>query len=279
MPSRLERKAKLHFVHKTSAVELYTRTAKHAWQQVCQLPKEVLQQFGYIPDARRSGVGFEVKTNGSSYDHKLDMHVTLESLPALVAMADVVDTSGTFRSFIACAENLLVALKPLGINYAKRVEGWLGLRSLVDEVSASHKTWMLRFLYYPPGLPAGDILAQAHTDKGGYTIHILDEHGSLEFLESTNPSVWKSMQEMKNQAIVIPGIGLQDLTDSSLRAVAHKVTATEDSFLQGRIAAVCFVDFLSRRHFDKATYGSQQQQPVGWNYDSTPEEFSRYFID
>lgn len=250
------------------------------WKRVVALPIHVLEDFGYEPDQKRSGVGVEVKLRGTSCDHKIDMHVTLDSIPRQIKVAQRIDTSGVFESFLLAARDLLLFVQHAVRSYARELEKTYNLTGFTEQVLAEKTTWMLRYLYYPPGsVPASGDLAKAHLDKGGFTLDLLNGHGRFEYLAWADPPQWKALKARNHMVPVIAGVGLQELTGSRITAVAHRVIATEASYEHGRYAAVCFVDFLDRRHFNKALYGSQQEQPLGWNYLYSSEKFASYFID
>ena len=118
-----------------------------------------------------------------------------------------------------------------------------------------------------------------HADKGGFTLDLINGNGRFEYLESREPLVWREMEKHEHMLPVLAGIGLQELTKSETTAVAHRVIADTISCKEGRVAAVIFVDYLTRKHFNKAVYGSQQLQPLGWNYTCTPQEFSTFFVE
>jgi hypothetical protein len=250
------------------------------WKRVVALPIPVLEDFGYEPDLKRSGVGIEVKLRGTSFDHKLVMHTTLDSILQQLKVAQRIDTSGALESFLLAARDILLLVYEPARGYAELLEKTYELPGFTEQVLAEKRTWMLRYLYYPPGSvrPPGD-LAKAHADKGGFTFDLLNGDGRFEYLAQTNPLEWKKLKARNHMLPVVAGVGLQELTGSRITAVAHRVVATDESYRHGRYAAVCFIDFLKRRHFNKALYGSQQEQPLGWNYEYSPEKFASYFID
>ncbi len=260
--------------------ECRTRAVKR-WKEVCALPLEVLQAFGYVPDDVQSGVGIEVKLSHQDSiltDVKMNMHLTLHKHIHLLNRADAVDESGTIRTFILSVARLIHSLEAAAREYAQNIEAEYAIPGFTERVVKSKKFWMMRFLYYPPGLPVGHVLTEAHVDKGGFTFHLTDEHGRLEYLEQKDPNVWKRLPITEGHIATFPSIGLQETSRCWKTAAMHRVIATEESEHEGRVAAVCFVDFLGMRHFDKETYGSQQRQSFAYNYNIPPEQFSAMFL-
>lgn len=254
------------------------------WRAVCALPLPVLEAFGYVRnDEKRSGVGFEVKLENQERDRKIDMHLMLESQELQLAQADAVDASGTFGEFILSVERLVDAIEPAVGAYARRIGRNNGLNGFGDQVIAAKRTWMPRFLWYPPGsVAAGKILAAAHTDKGGFTPHLYEEGGFMEYMVTKSPEVWRRMESREDGIPVLPGVSLQEHTRCREIAAMHRVRADDVSVAQGRVAVVCFVDSAGMRYFNKRKYGSQQNMPFAYNYDYGPrnhQQFSRFFVD
>jgi hypothetical protein len=250
------------------------------WSSVCTLPSRVLKDFGYEPDGKRSGVGFEVKDGAVSSDRKMDMHLTLKAQAAQIARARQVDESGRLEKFILSAGRLILAAKPAVLEYARLKAEEMGEPEYVDHVLDALDEWMLRGLCYPPGIPAGSILAAGHCDKGDFTLDGRADHGRMEYLPRKDPLAWAPVELLRNEVAFMPGISLQARSDSLITAAAHRVMATEDSERYGRKVLVIFVDSLHSWYFKKDEYGSQQQvftRDFGWNYDMPPKEFRSRF--
>ncbi len=253
------------------------------WREVCALPRSVLNSFGYVPNDKRSGVGFEVKLEGDHWDRKIDMHLTLDAQEQQLAQADATDVSGTFRRFILSVERFVNAIEPAVAAYAERIGRDNSLPDFAERIVAAKRSWMPRFLWYPPGsVASGEILAASHTDKGGFAPHAFEDGGFMEYMVTKSPEVWRRMEGCEDGIPFLPGVSLQEHTGCRVTAAMHRVKADDISVERGRVAAVCFVDSAGMRYFNKRRFGAQQTMPFAYNYDYGPhnhEEFSRFFID
>jgi hypothetical protein len=252
------------------------------WKEVCGLPLDTLEAYGYTPDGKLSGVGFEVKDGTTSSDRKLDMHLRLEREPMLLARADEVDGSGSFRRLIISMRELIDALVPVVDAYGSIIEGACPKPNLRERLLAAKLSWMLRLLFYPPGTPPGKILGKEHTDKGFSSPHLYQEGGYMEYLVTKEPEEWRLIEERPGMVPVFGGVALQEHSDCEIIAAMHRIISDVQSELFGRVAAACFVDSVGMRFFNKLRYGAQQDQPYAYNYDYPPRRrkaFSDLFID
>jgi hypothetical protein len=254
------------------------RNALIAWDRVCELPQKTLMTFGYEPDGKRSGVGFEVKDGTTSSDRKLDMHLTLRRQDEQLLRADEVDSSGALREFILSIGTFILAAEPAILEYARQKGG----EEYEAAVRAARGEWMARGLSYPPGVVAGDILAAGHTDKGDFSLDGRANHGQMEYLQKTDPPTWIPVPRIEDKLVFMPGISLQARTGSRIVAAGHQVRATPQSERFGRKVLVIFVDSHGTYYFNKKLHGSQQsmwREKLGWNYpDKEREDFHREFI-
>lgn len=250
--------------------------AVKSWKRVCELPRDVRQSFPYSADQKNSGVGYELKlTQGTTLDVKEDMHINLEWRDRLLVCADSVGDEGVFRDFIENSLKIPEAIKPLVLEYARKVEVEHSLPGFAEDVENSMSTWMVRFLHYFGDRNIGDEVAVPHADKGGFTAHLYESHPGLQYLDEERN--WKDVLISTDETVILPGLALQHKTHNEKTAVYHRVVATEETAVSGRFSAVCFIDMGNSKYFNKAKYGRIQDFPVAFNYEISFEDLDKYF--
>ena len=252
------------------------RETDQLWRAVCALPEGTLKQFGYTPDQKLSGVGFEMKDGTSSYDQKLLMHLKQDAMVDLLERAECVGDNGVFLRFIESALRIPDAIAPVVEQFATELENGFQLSGFAKQVMDAQGNWMVRFLKYP-SKPAGEMLAAQHADKGGFTLHLSESGPGVEYLDTDGE--WKELPLSGLETAIIPGLQLQHRARCQLLATCHRVRSMPETADQGRYAAVCFVDFRHTRFYNKKGIGPTQDHPPGFNYGMPWEEFDRkYFI-
>ena len=249
-----------------------------AWDAFCALPNEDKLRFGYTPDAKTSGNGYELKLPGSgSFDHKEDAHLRVNVREELLRKSARVHPD-IGPAFVDKALQVNDLMSSLVRDFARIVENEYDIPGCERDVMAYQPRWLLRFLHYFGERTPREEIAVPHADKGGFTLHLYESHPGVEYL-TYDTREWKELPLSHHQTVIIPGMGLQHRSRCNLRGLVHRVVATEETAITGRSAAVCFFNFDNVRFYDKETFGPMQKFPPGFFYDMPFEEFDRYFID
>jgi len=80
------------------------------------------------------------------------------------------------------------------------------------------------------------------------------------------------------ETAIIPGMRLQYRSGNKLKAIYHRVVATEKTAKEGRFSVVCFVHLKNTPEYNKQKAGRLQEFMPGFNYDMPFEEFKKLFI-
>jgi isopenicillin N synthase-like dioxygenase len=250
--------------------------AVEAWKKFCALPREQKLKFPYSGDTNVSGNGYELK-EGQSFDLKENFHLRLAVKDELMRKAERVDDL-IAPEFVEKALALNPLMAPLLREFSSSVEEQLGIPGFAEDVMSYQPQWLIRFLHYFGDREPGEEIATPHNDKGGFTLHLYESDPGVERL-TFGTKEWVPMPLSHDQTVIIAGNGLQHRSQSQLRALCHRVVATEETAKQGRYSAVCFFTFRNSKHFDKARFGSQQSYPPGAFYDMPFAEFDTFFTD
>ncbi len=246
-----------------------------SWKNFCALPNNIKTQFPYNPN-NGMGVGYELKTTpGLSHDLKEDLHVTTGMSDWLRQSAEQTGDP-IITALISQAEYLINLMKPLVINFAKQVETEFSIKDFADEVENSQDAWFLRFLHFFGNRKAGDELATSHADKSGFTLHLYESDPGLQCL--TMDLTWVNMPVSPGETVIIPGMRLQYRSGNILKALFHRVVATDATATAGRFSMVCFVHLSRTPEYDKKNAGRLQEFPPGFNYTMPFEEFKKLFV-
>lgn len=252
--------------------------AMEAWKKFCMLPNEQKLQFGYDPDAKTSGNGYELHlSEEGAKDKKEDFHLREVHRDDLMKRALLVDETIT-PEFVQKALALNPLMAPILREFAANVEKELDVPGFEADVMSYQPKWLIRFLHYFGDRQPGEEIAAPHNDKGGFTLHLYESHPGVQQL-TYDTKEWIDMPLSHDETVIIPGMGLQNRSQCKLRATCHRVIATEETAQIGRFSAVCFFNFANVRFFDKQTFGSQQKYAPGFFYDMPFAEFDKYFID
>jgi isopenicillin N synthase-like dioxygenase len=243
-----------------------------SWKDFCQLPREEKCAFSFVEDAHGDGAGYELKEEpGSKKDLKENFHVTLFQYARLSKIAN----NRTFP-FLHNAKTLLDRMEPLILEFSKNVENEYGVDGLYDEVRRCKPYWILRYLHYFGSQPEGSEIAAAHADKGGFTLHLFESDEGLQYY-CMHQRGWKPMPVAEKQTVIISAIQLQLMSKGELKALYHRVVATEKTAQAGRFSMVCFIPFQNIPMYNKKVYGSMQKHDVGFNYTLSHKEFATFF--
>ncbi len=258
--------------------------AEGLWKQFCDLPEEVKQNIPYSNDG--AGVGYELKNGeGIKADRKENFDVTLAGREWLIDYAEAVEDS-IAREFITSAVALVGLIKPLILDFARQSESAFDIQGFGREVEESEDGFFIRFIHYFPHpresneieieVPHGpEEIAGAHVDQSGCTPHLFESHPGLQCL--TYDGRWIPMPVSSGETVIIPSMQMQLRSEGILRALCHRVIATEETKKIGRYSAVCFVQFKNTAKYDKKGQGRLQEREPGFNYKMPFSEFKKLF--
>lgn len=261
--------------------------AVESWRKFCELPEAVKKNFEYKDEGNLDGAGYELKEEeGSTKDLKENFQVTLRAYDRLNATAHEINYSEVFW-FINDAHDVIELITPLVLEFADSVGQEFGLPKLIDEVEASRHNWFLRYIHYFGDRKAGDEIATPHADKSGFTLHLYESAPGLQYLElertgntegiANGSRRWKEMPVSDGQTVIIPKVQLQYKSEGQLKALCHRVVATDTTAQTGRFSVVCFITFLQTPLFNTKGKGRQQDFAPGYNYDMNHVQFSQFF--
>lgn len=246
--------------------------AVHSWRAFCDLPREEKNVFAFLEDSHGDGAGYELKEEkGLKKDLKENFHVTMFQIERLIKIAN----RRTFP-FLHDAKTLLDKMESTVVQFAQDVEDEYAIDGLVKEVQISKPYWILRYLHYFGNQLPGTEIAAAHADKGGFTLHLYESDSGLQYY-CPQMRLWKEMPVHSHQTAIIPAMQLQIRSKGNLKALYHRVVATEKTAITGRFSMVCFIPFENTPQYNKNAYGSMQTHKPAFNYDIPHEEFAKYF--
>lgn len=247
-----------------------------AWKNFCQLPTKRKREFIYVDDQMYDGSGYELKEKkGSTLDLKENFHITLRDVDRLASDAFSGGIHGG-SEFIWEADGLINATA-FGIgDFLDHLEGALSLRGLKQGVMDAKDRWVFRYLHYFGGCGIGDQIAASHSDRSGITLHLFESGPGLEYLDFGKQ--WRPMPVQDGCTAIIPGMQLQFASENKVKALCHRVLATEESYVSGRYSVVCFIPIPNTKIVNKNAVGRLQDFPAGFNYDMAFTEFQTLFV-
>jgi len=246
-----------------------------AWRAFCTLPEERKILFPYNPNDGM-GVGYELKkTKGIARDLKEDLHFTTGQNDWL---ANAAKTTGVreCEELVKKAHSLIIMMSPMIIDFAESLEKTFGLKYFVEDVADNQDQWFLRFLHYLGDRVVGEETATSHADKSGFTLHLYESDPGLQFLNWD--LTWHDAHVSPGTAVIIPGMRMQFRSENNIKALFHRVIATEKTATEGRFSMVCFVHLKRTPQYDKKKAGRLQEFKPGFNYEMPFEEFRKLFV-
>jgi isopenicillin N synthase-like dioxygenase len=242
-----------------------------SWKAFCNLSKEDKCTFAFQED-HHDGAGYELKEEKQAKrDLKENFHVTQFQYARLAKIAN----QRTFP-FLHDANILLDKIEPVVLQFARDVEKEYGVEGLTQEVKISKPYWILRYLHYFGDQQLGSEIAAPHADKGGFTLHLYESDEGLQYY-CIKMRTWNPMPVCHKQTVIIPAMQLQLRSEGKLKALYHRVVATEQTARHGRFSMVCFIPFENTAKYHKKMYGNMQSHDVGFNYDMPHEKFVNLF--
>lgn len=240
--------------------------AAEAWQEFCQLPLVEKMQLAQA----ESNIGYEHKDgNGPQADRKENFDVTTAGFPEQVS-------SEYGHDFITHAMRISRAMSHLAVDFAEQVKAEYGTTGLAELTKDSTDLIFTRFIHYFGDRQSGEEIASSHCDQSGYTFHLYETAGGCQRLDYDTRS-WIDMPVEPGRMAAFPAMQLQLVSNGELRALAHRVIATDETKEIGRFAVVCFVKLKNAPQYDKDTHGRLQEFEPGFNYDLSKDDFSRLF--
>ncbi len=255
---------------------LAVENAVASWMKFCTLPSNIKNRFGFV-ECHADGTGYEFKEEkGSRKDLKENFQITLADFDRLQKIANEVKDPEAIH-FIECAHELIQLIEPVVLHFAQSVEETFGVQGMKEEVLKSKHLWIFRYLHYFSDRPSGEEIAAAHIDKAAFTLHLYESHTGLQYLNK-NTRKWSEMPVLPGQTVVIPAMQLQLESEGELKALYHRVIATQETTKTGRYSMVCFIPMLRTRLYNKNARGRTQNYDPGFNYDISHAEFSELFM-
>lgn len=255
--------------------ELRSKVEKAAelFKKFCNLPLEVKSSLPYSNNT--AGVGYEFKDgSGKKTDRKENFDVTIAGFEWLAKNVARIDNPVVLE-FVRSALDVIPALKPLVIEFARESERAFGLEGFTHEVEQSIDTFFVRLIHYEGDRVVGEEMATAHVDQSGCTPHLFESAPGLQCLNYEGK--WVDMPVSEGETVIIPDMQMQFRSAGRLRALCHRVVATRESLRRGRYSAVCFVQFKDTPKYDKDRHGRLQEKQPGFNYHLPPREFVKLF--
>lgn len=254
-----------------SAVE----SAVNLWKQFCDLPSEIKTQFRFV-QRHADGTGYEVKEEkGARKDLKENFQITQDDYSRLHTIAKNTKNP-VAQNFIENARDLVNVIEPVVMQFAHAVENAYSLPGMAQGILDAKELWIVRYLHYFNEREPGEEIATSHIDKASFTLHLYESHGGLHYL-SHQTREWLEMPVGNGQTVIIPAMQLQLNSEGKLKALYHRVVATEETAKTGRYSMVCFVPLKGSRLYNKDAKGRLQHYEPGFNYDLTHEQFAELF--
>jgi len=251
------------------ALRTSVHSAMDSWKNFCALPSE--EKLALSKNDRLRDFGYMLrKDSGPRADHKELFHVSKKDIEELkIRTAKIKDNRAS--AFIFAIDHLIDASVPLVREFARAISAQYSLPDFETRVIQSKDRWTYRYLHYF----GGDILAHAHTDRGDFTLHLNESHPGGECLNYEG--TWTPWPVSNEETVIFPGMGLQYLSESRLKALCHRVQPLPETKNTGRYSMVAFIDIdLPFRYNDKAK--RLQDFKPGFNYTIPHEEFKRLFV-
>ncbi len=250
--------------------------ASEDWRAFCALPDDLKSRFPYTNDVNVSGNGYELKRDGKTGDLKEDFHLRVEAREWLLSNAQ--DISPVAVSFVKSALAIRDEMEVVIRAFVEAAECQFDMPNFAKDVLSRKDAWLLRFLHYFGECEVGESLAAPHVDKGGFTLHLQESCGGVEYLDYVE-RVWKPLPLTPRQTVIFPGMGSQHRSKCTVRALAHRVVATEESARDGRYSAVGFFDAAHGGYYNKEVYGRLQDHDPAAFYDIPFPEFDTFFTN
>lgn len=243
------------------------------WKKFCGLPAEVKLCLPCSSDS--AGVGYEHKDGGGDKgDRKENLDVTLAGKAWLEQYARAINNPAVL-GLLEGVTALVGMLKPIIVDFAQQVQEFFNVAGLASEVERSEDTFFVRFIHYPGDRRIGEEIAIPHVDQSGFTLHLFETAPGLQRLMYEGD--WIDMPVSDGQTVIIPAMQIQLRSEGQIKALCHRVIATQESADAGRYSAVCFVQLKQTPKYDREAQGRLQQKVPGFNYGLPHDRFANLF--
>jgi isopenicillin N synthase-like dioxygenase len=256
--------------------------AMESWKAFCTLPQDQKDLLKLGDRDRDIGYVNRRSDRVPKADPKEFFHVNGKRIPQILEAADKISDRRAVE-FIHAHSVMMAGITPLITQFASETERFYGVEGFEDMVLGSTHEWVFRFLHYYPGAVApGEIIGHAHTDRGGFTLHLNEDYPGAQYLDREKK--WHPLPVSEGETVIFASMGLQLTSRGKLRALCHEVIATPEAARDGRYSMVAFIDYDNRwKYNDIKKSGEQsnrlQNKEPGFNYDMSPEEFAKLFIE
>ena len=248
-----------------------------SWKKFCALPESAKAGLPYSNGG--AGVGYEMKKgSGPKGDYKENCDLTVGGREWLEENAGKIHDQAAI-GFVRDAVELVEVIKPLIVDFARRIEETFKLVGFLREVEESKDAFFIRFIHYFGNRKNGEETASAHADQSGFTLHLFESAKGLQCLTLAGACRvrWTDMPVSEGQTVIIPSMQMQLRTKGEVGALCHRVVATPKTAKEGRFSAVCFVQLKHTPKYDKEAFGRLQEKIPGFNYLMPHGEFSKMF--
>jgi len=258
------------FVSVEYPLDLYLSVEKAmgAWEYFCELPKE--EKVKLAGGDRLHDFGYMIREDeGPRADKKELFHVSMNDMSELYEKARCISDRRALR-FIDYVETLILGSQVIVQEFARGIEGAYHLNGFEQEVMESKDRWNFRYIHYF----GGEVLAHAHADRGGFTLHLYESAAGGEYLRFDR--VWRPWPINRKRTIIFPSMGMQFRSTGKIKALWHRVRANPQTIQKGRFAMVAFIDFTMSHKYDDSKRRLQDFEE-GFNYDMPFAEFQKLF--
>jgi isopenicillin N synthase-like dioxygenase len=252
------------------------RKAAESWKKFCALPDEIKMTLPH----NNGGAGFGYEPKGDRGDNKENFDLTIAAEKVLLEWAEKTNEP-VILGFIRDTLAIVPLIAPVALGFAAQAEREFRLEGFAKEIEQSVDRFFIRFIHYFPGSKAGEEIAEAHPDQSGFTLHLFETASGLQCYSYQRE--WKDMPVSEGETVIIPDMQMQLRSRGEIKALYHRVVATEKTAKDGRYSAVCFVQFKDTPKYDKIGQGPLQEGrskgkfKLGFNYSMPFGEFASLF--
>lgn len=251
------------------SLKMGVQDAVSAFKAFCDIPKEEKQRFS--KGVREVDFGYMSRIAdgyGGDADTKEIFKFMVSEMDDYRARLAGMANRKCALTFFNKAALLLDDVAELVEPIAWEIQGRYRLPDFVRQVMSWRYNWPFRFIRYP----ADATTAQAHIDKGMFTLHLYENYGGVEYLDFNHE--WQPWVFDSGKLIMFPSALLQHRSGGEVRALCHRVSPTQNS-TGDRFALVVFLDAKYGYWFDR-------EKPIsgfhpGFNYHIHRQAFERLF--
>lgn len=267
-----------HVEYKSAYLSMLLHNFLGSWKNVVSAyrdhPYQLVELFPFKDDG-----GFELKQYGEaagSGDKKWDFHVTPYRFEELCSR--VID--GTLIKFFKRSCQVNEQIKYLMTDFIKDLASISEVDFSEDMLDYLNRC-PIRSLHYLSGQKPGTEIAAQHCDRGMFTLTLTEDLPGLEFFCPVNRE-WRPIQNKPGKMMLMPGLGLQRITNGVIKALPHRVVAGLDARRLPRNSQVMFFDLPFAKYSDflfnkRAKGAASKLGKDGWNFDMETAAFNKFF--